>query len=789
MPTWNGATVYRSTDGATYSPFVSSGVSATWGRVSNALGAPPIHYNVWDDTNTLTVRLVHGVLSSSTDALVLEGANAFALGSAGRWMICSFVNATQNADGTYMLSRLLQGRRGTEWMCGEMAVGDTFVLLSTSSVIRRGLDLTEVDKLRYYKSVTFGSQIAAAPVKQHTLEGQDRMPYAPCQIKSQRHTPSTNDFTIGWIRRDRLTQNSGLSISPSCSETVEQYSIDILDGPHGSVKRTLGPYGTPVGLYTSTQQATDFGTAQSTIYANVYQVSAQVGRGFSGYAALNGSDTVTGAPETITPLNTNAVMFLQAYDTTDRYWVMFGNADPDILGGAVYSSINNVDFYPVSGTNTGPPTWETLYSYQSVAGENGTDRVPAGMLGEDALGHWNWGKAALGQLTAALPAASGLDNTNDITVDLSASNSDLLATPGFYEGGFSYIEGGSPYVLPQEIANYHEAEQVSGRIWKIKSSSGIDRGYGPPKLGVGTSHNAGSKFAYIKDAYATSPPGVIKLPLSAGLFKSDGTGKTFYFKVCGLDEDGTEQSLASVPSYSFTPVPAMDYVEAPGYYSVSLSGDYHVQAFTNRNTFLLYANREITIPDPASTTTYYVTVADPHYLGDYQKTSIPEGPDDSLITVEDGGSGYAVGDTGTIYQNNPYLVEATYEVDSVDGGGAVTGFTITGGGDGYWLTKTGFGFVGSPASTINDGAQPGIGSGFTIHIASLDAPVTPSLTVNCITNSSLVEQRGHIYLGSITVEPGGSYSATPGGYWPGFTPTAVVLSRIDATTIRIGTSV
>jgi hypothetical protein len=487
-------------------------------------------------------------------------------------------------------------------------------------------------------------------------------------------------------------------------------------------------------------------------------------------------------------------MFLQAYDNTDRFWVMFGNSDPGIVGGAIYMSINNADFYPISGTNYDPATWEDLYQWQSVAGEDGLDRVPAAFLTEDSVGHWNWGKATLGQLTAALAAASGLDNTNDITVDLSASGGDLLAAPSQAlagNGGYCYIEGGSPYALPQEIINYREAEQISGRIWEIKASAGIDRGYEYPKRGIGTSHNAGSKFAYIKDAYAVSPPGVIKMPLVRSLFDSGGTGKTFYFKVCGLDSSGNEQSLASVPSYSFSPVPAMDYAEEPFYYSFfpGPDGRNFMTATTSRNSYRLYANRDVTIPTPASPTTYYVTVADPHYLGDYQENAIPEGPNDSFITVEDGGSGYAVGDTGTVYQNNPDLVPATYEVDSVDGGGAVTGFTITSGGDGYWLTKTGLGFVGTPSPMSNGGAQPGVGTGFTIHIASLDAPITPSLTVNCITNSSLVGQRGHISLGTITVNPGGTYSATPAGFWPGHTLSTLVLSRSDATTIHIGTDV
>jgi hypothetical protein len=38
----------------------------------------------------------------------------------------------------------------------------------------------------------------------------------------------------------------------------------------------------PTASYTATQQVTDFGSAQSSVTVNVYQLSAAVGRGYAG---------------------------------------------------------------------------------------------------------------------------------------------------------------------------------------------------------------------------------------------------------------------------------------------------------------------------------------------------------------------------------------------------------------------------------------------------------------------------------------------------------------------------
>lgn len=77
-------------------------------------------------------------------------------------------------------------------------------------------------------------------------------------------------------------------------------------------------------------------------------------------------------------------------------------------------------------------------------------------------------------------------------------------------------------------------------------------------------------------------------------------------------------------------------------------------------------------------------------------------------TLGSGGTGYAVGDTGTIVQSGGS--GATYIVNTVSSGVVAT-YTITSGGTGY--------SVQNGVATANGGAQPGAGSGFTINITAL----------------------------------------------------------------------
>lgn len=91
-------------------------------------------------------------------------------------------------------------------------------------------------------------------------------------------------------------------------------------------------------------------------------------------------------------------------------------------------------------------------------------------------------------------------------------------------------------------------------------------------------------------------------------------------------------------------------------------------------------------------------------------------------SVGDGGSGYDVDDTGGIAAGSS---DATYIVTAVDGGGAVTAFTITAPGTGY---EVGDGQVTQVSTGAGDGA-------FTIDIDSITSPSTGTLLIELLYRS------------------------------------------------------
>ena len=77
-------------------------------------------------------------------------------------------------------------------------------------------------------------------------------------------------------------------------------------------------------------------------------------------------------------------------------------------------------------------------------------------------------------------------------------------------------------------------------------------------------------------------------------------------------------------------------------------------------------------------------------------------------SVTAGGTGYAIGDTGTISTGG---ANATYRVLTVSGLGAVLTFAITAPGSGYT--------AGAGQATATGGAQPGVGINFTVDVLTL----------------------------------------------------------------------
>ncbi|NDE90864.1 MAG: hypothetical protein EB059_06975 [Alphaproteobacteria bacterium] len=148
---WPSASLMRATDGINYSVQDNMSLPAIAGLSTTMLPSAPTVY--MDRTNSVTVALLYGSVSSCSFVDLLNGANAALLGDE----IIQFQTATLNADGTVTLSNLLRGRKGSENAITAHAVGERFVLLQNDTLHFIPLTLSDRTRTFYYCAPSVGS--------------------------------------------------------------------------------------------------------------------------------------------------------------------------------------------------------------------------------------------------------------------------------------------------------------------------------------------------------------------------------------------------------------------------------------------------------------------------------------------------------------------------------------------------------------------------------------------------------------------------------------------------------
>ena len=284
---FSGGQLMASTDNANFSaegPQVASAI--TYGTALTTLGAPASPW-VLDSTSTLKIQLVSGSLASVTESqMIQQGANALLVGSE----VIQFATATQNLDGSWTVSGLLRGRRGTDNFCASHAASETVVVLGVAGLVRVAEPNSVLNVSRYYRALANGQTLDAVTSSDFTVEGNDLKPWSPVAIGGA--VDGGGDWVISWLRRTRFGGAYGTGgetlvdgVGGPVNEQAEQYQIDIMGGSPSVVKRTL-TVSTPTAVYTAAMQVADFGGAQSSLCVHVYQISAAVGRGWRGAALL-----------------------------------------------------------------------------------------------------------------------------------------------------------------------------------------------------------------------------------------------------------------------------------------------------------------------------------------------------------------------------------------------------------------------------------------------------------------------------------------------------------------------
>lgn len=264
--------LFSSNDGSTYNLVKAFRTGATVARANSVL-ANCTQPELWDTVNTVIVTPTAGALYSATDAAVLNGANLVLLGSE----ILQFATAELRPDGSYTLSRLLRGRKGTEAEMATHKGGETLVLLDAN--VKRVEMPAELSGVTHSYKLVGQDQSArvAAEAVQFTNKDVGLECYSPVKLVGTRDE-ATGDLVLTWVRRTRVGGELRDKIDAQLGEQSEAYEIDVLTDT-GIVKRTLQA-SSPTLTYTSAQQIADFGASQASVSVKIHQLSAAAGRGF-----------------------------------------------------------------------------------------------------------------------------------------------------------------------------------------------------------------------------------------------------------------------------------------------------------------------------------------------------------------------------------------------------------------------------------------------------------------------------------------------------------------------------
>jgi Putative phage tail protein len=235
--TFEGGSMWAAYDGLDYEEDVSSTADTFVGVVPIAPAVPASILQT-DTVNTMTVYAKAGdvaLLASCTEDQLLNGENLAAYGANGRWELIQFQTVTDNGNGSYTLSNLLRGQRGTDYAVDIHKPGDSLVLILAGGTELITFPHADVQLSFRYKGVGFGEDQSIIPPKLISLQGYGALPWPPNNVRIQRDlTALTGDITISWERRSRTVGNliDGAEYAPLESTEENSYLVSIRRWTH-----------------------------------------------------------------------------------------------------------------------------------------------------------------------------------------------------------------------------------------------------------------------------------------------------------------------------------------------------------------------------------------------------------------------------------------------------------------------------------------------------------------------------------------------------------------------------
>jgi len=197
---------------------------------------------LFDTLNALEVELVDEAhwLQSCEDSALVDGANLAVLGSE----LFQFGLAEPIGPGRFRLSRLLRGRRGSEWAMPGHQSGEAFALLQPSTL--RAIEVPQAMVGAMVEVTAYGLGDAAGTRIGKVAAGEALRPPSPVRPRAEL---GPSGLTITWIRRSREGFAWLDGIDSPIGESSERYRVTV-EGSAGAAQIECG---TPEASFSNAQ--------------------------------------------------------------------------------------------------------------------------------------------------------------------------------------------------------------------------------------------------------------------------------------------------------------------------------------------------------------------------------------------------------------------------------------------------------------------------------------------------------------------------------------------------------
>ncbi|MEO6247509.1 MAG: phage tail protein [Sphingomicrobium sp.] len=202
-------------------PALSVVRAAVMGRAVGVLAAGSAVLR--DDVGQVVVQMIDPAawLTSCDDDALAMGMNLAALGNE----LIQFEVAEALGGGRFRLSRLLRGRRGSDWAIGGHSAGEAFVMIDAARLITIALPVEMVGA--EVAVLPHGLGDGAAVALRRVAAGEALRPPSPCQLAV---AGGLGGLQIDWVRRSRMGWAWSDGLDAPIGEAGELYRVRVEQG-------------------------------------------------------------------------------------------------------------------------------------------------------------------------------------------------------------------------------------------------------------------------------------------------------------------------------------------------------------------------------------------------------------------------------------------------------------------------------------------------------------------------------------------------------------------------------